>query len=72
MRAKASLEQVLFHVVDRIDLHSFFVESLYEISERFVFFMDNSLQGCHCLWVSTRGGEVFAELLRQIPPRGDG
>ncbi|MCI77316.1 hypothetical protein A2U01_0098586, partial [Trifolium medium] len=35
-RAQATLEQIMLHVVIRIDLHDFFVESLDVVSERFV------------------------------------
>ncbi|MCI76078.1 hypothetical protein A2U01_0097347, partial [Trifolium medium] len=32
-RTQASLEQIFLHIIDRVDLHSFFVEPLYEVSE---------------------------------------
>ncbi|MCI61586.1 hypothetical protein A2U01_0082843, partial [Trifolium medium] len=63
VRAETSLEQVFLLVVGRIDLHDFFVEPLDEVSERFIFTLKDSLQGCDRLRMSSRGGEMSAELL---------
>ncbi|MCI79567.1 hypothetical protein A2U01_0100838, partial [Trifolium medium] len=63
-RTKASFEQIFLHVVGRIDLNSFFIESLDVVPERFVLSLADGFQGRHCLWVSTGGGKVSTEFFR--------
>ena len=65
------LEQVTLHMVRAGDLDGFPIEAINEFSQGLIVLLDDGLERCFGLRVSSQSSEQADELVLQFSPRGN-